>query len=424
MTIFILAPFPVVVHIALCILAVVKNKYIPLHPTDLLVHFLVVCYGLVILLILRRKKLLTNILTLFYTLFFMAIFIEAFVYFCIKPNVCFPWPPNLRWIGRPAEGAMPGVGDKIEFSINKYGLRGPRMDLEKADYKILVIGGSAAECMYVSDNLSWPWKLQDEISNRTHKRCFIGNASRSSTITLDHINILLNYKLAPRFDLIIVLCGINDIGRVIYNDRGYFRNSQEIAKHNFNIFNRVRTIYYRDSIIFSIIKAHLIKNNGNAVVPDRDGRWYIAQRQIRKDALKKNAINEVPPNLDEGVSAYKSNLKVIIEICRSRGQKLLLLTQPTLWQAGLSKELTALLWEHKDREAAYTPEVLEKMTAAYNEALIEVCIKYNVPYLDLASALPHDTSVFYDDCHFNISGCGKIADLLSPVVIKLMQTEN
>ena len=50
---------------------------------------------------------------------------------------------------------------------------------------------------------------------------------------------------------------------------------------------------------------------------------------------------------------------------------------------------------------------------AYNRAMIEVCRDEGVDCIDLASLLPKDTSVFYDDFHFNIPGCEKIANILT-----------
>ena len=95
-----------------------------------------------------------------------------------------------------------------------------------------------------------------------------------------------------------------------------------------------------------------------------------------------------------------------------------MLTQPTLYQNNLSKELDALLWEHVGG-SAYTTEILEEIMLAYNQTLIEVCKEEGVPYIDIASILPKDKSVFYDDCHFNISGCEMVSEIVFEKIIKL-----
>jgi hypothetical protein len=49
----------------------------------------------------------------------------------------------------------------------------------------------------------------------------------------------------------------------------------------------------------------------------------------------------------------------------------------------------------------------------YNGALLNLCRQYKLECYDLASFVPKDTSVFYDDAHFNESGARIIAQLIS-----------
>jgi len=54
----------------------------------------------------------------------------------------------------------------------------------------------------------------------------------------------------------------------------------------------------------------------------------------------------------------------------------------------------------------------------YNKATLRVCEERGIHCLDLASALPKDDSVFYDDVHFNESGAGKIANILAQYLLE------
>jgi hypothetical protein len=42
-----------------------------------------------------------------------------------------------------------------------------------------------------------------------------------------------------------------------------------------------------------------------------------------------------------------------------------------------------------------------------------VCRERGLECVDLAAKLPRDTSVFYDDCHFNESGARRVAEVLA-----------
>ena len=88
------------------------------------------------------------------------------------------------------------------------------------------------------------------------------------------------------------------------------------------------------------------------------------------------------------------------------------MTQPTLWHENMSLDLQGLLWQSALR-GSYTPKILAKMMDDYNNVMLDVCEEKKVYCLDLAKILPKNRSVFYDDCHFNNSGCQKIANILS-----------
>jgi len=119
----------------------------------------------------------------------------------VPPDV--PWPPMRRV--SIAGDTMPGIDGTIEFTVNSLGLRGPEVDLNKVDLRILCIGGSTTESLFVTDKLSWPWSLQNQLSQRLGKRVFVGNAGRSGHFTLHHEHLLKNYALASKFDWVIVL---------------------------------------------------------------------------------------------------------------------------------------------------------------------------------------------------------------------------
>ena len=51
-------------------------------------------------------------------------------------------------------------------------------------------------------------------------------------------------------------------------------------------------------------------------------------------------------------------------------------------------------------DGAYPPNILEEIILSFNQSLQKECREQGVICVDLASMLPKDSSVFYDDCHF------------------------
>ena len=55
----------------------------------------------------------------------------------------------------------------------------------------------------------------------------------------------------------------------------------------------------------------------------------------------------------------------------------------------------------------------------YNERLQKFCSNQeHIKFVNLATQLAQDTSVFYDDCHFNESGARKVAGIISEQIIR------
>jgi lysophospholipase L1-like esterase len=320
-----------------------------------------------------------------------------------------PWPPMHRVSA--AGDAMPGIRGTIEFTVNSLGLRGPEVDLDAVDLRILCVGGSSTESFYVTDKLSWPWLLQDRLAERLGRRVFVGNAGRSGHFSLHHDYLLNHYAPAAKFDWVIVLAGINDWGTLVHR-RTYERRKTRIAQETLTAAHRGRPAYR------ALVLVQLLSSVGReaAVVQDPEGAWYATARAERRAALERRTLHEPPPDLDQALAVYRANLGRIAATTRARGQRLLLLTQPTLYRKDLPEELERLLWAYSD-DGAYTAHALERMMDAFNAALLEVCRREALECLDLASMLSKDTSTFYDDVHFNISGSAKVAALVADFLV-------
>ncbi len=410
-----IALFPVAAHIVLLLLSssIRKIDYITFGKLDVAVSIIVLIYLLGGILALNNKKWMIRLILVIYSLLFTIIGAEAAFQF-LYPGTNIPLLP-MRIEYDPIIHFLPGINGKVKFSVNRYGLRGPDIDLDKPDIKILTLGGSAVECFYVTDKLSWPWRLQDILSERLKKNVFVGNAGRCGYLTPHCSFLLRNYKWAHRFDWVILLSGVNDMGTLLHDN--YDERVKRVPAETFiksNIIEKNGLPYYRNLMLYKKLKYNL---SDTTVIQDFYGLWVDKARQTRRSALKTHAISQMPAKLSESLHVYKANLQNLINICRERNHNLLMLTQPTMWKKNLSPELENLLLEYVDENRAYTTETLERIINIYNAITIDVCKKEGIPYIDLSLLLSKDISTFYDDCHFNISGCEKIAKILADFFI-------
>jgi hypothetical protein len=65
----------------------------------------------------------------------------------------------------------------------------------------------------------------------------------------------------------------------------------------------------------------------------------------------------------------------------------------------------------------YSIEALIGGMAAYNNQLLTTCDERQVECVDLATALPKDMTVFYDDVHFNESGAKEVSRVLTDYLL-------
>jgi len=411
---WLLACIPAFLHFSLFAWNVVSEGYLIFGRLDLIVLFAFVLYLFLIPFLIRsRRSAIGWITVLVLTIASLSAANMWASYWIPQPYFSnYPWPPMKRV--RDVVGNLPGVQGPIEFSINRWGLRGPEFNPDTSAQRILCIGGSTTECLYVTDPRSWPWRMETILAKEETKcPIFVGNAGRSGQIAAQHAFLIRNYEATDKFHWIVVMCGINDLGALLHGNRR--EREASIAQDTLFYKNRPHEAYYRRLTLWRMGETILDVGNPVAsgqIVQDPAGKWIDKFRAGRREKLAKNGIDKPPAQLAADLADYRRDLLTVVETARLRGPSLLLVTQPTMWRADLPKELDDLLWEQTN-DAAYTTRVLAEMMAEYNKVLIEVAKETNTRYLDLANQLPADTTVFYDDCHFNDSGCNKVAEAIA-----------
>jgi lysophospholipase L1-like esterase len=322
--------------------------------------------------------------------------------------------PRIHMVYFPSAN-LPGINGPIEFTVNELGVRGPAVRLDDVDLRILCVGASTTECMYQTDTLTWPWLLQDQLARRLGQSVFVGNAGRSGHITLNHNFLLQNYPLAPRFEWVLLLCGGNDMMAML-NYRTY--DTRKVSFETSTLYNPAvnkHRAYYEDLTLVRRVKESLETHPG--VFQDKAGFWIEKERQKRQAALKTKAVHEVPrQDLQKALETYRANLVDLINTCRMRKQRLILMTQPNLYRKDLPEELEQLTWSSM-REGAYTTAVLEQLMDAFNQAMMDVCRQQEIECIDVAAGLPKDATAFFDDVHLTNVGCEKVADMVCDYLV-------
>ncbi len=404
---------PVLFHVIGMILSLSNTNLFQFGKLDFLILAGMCFYLVAIILLNKKSQLIQKFTILVYSLIIPIISLELFFFMQDKKEY-FPWPPMNKVFN--VSNTMIGIKGKVHFTVNNRGVRGPSYWPSTSKDRILCIGGSTTECFYVTDKKSWPWLLGIKLSKKLERPILVANAGRSGHFTLHHEHQLLHYNFIDQFDTIIILPGINDAGTFFRNN--YKERAASVQNEALINYNN-QGVYYRKSFLVKTLKKIFEKRYRASIQQDSRGEWYADERKKRQ-ILMQNKIETIPPELTEALDIYRSNLIKIIKLCSTKKQKLIFLTQPTMYQKNMPNDFESLIWEHTDT-GAYTTEVLAEVMSSYNTTLSDICKKYNISCLDLASQMPKDTSVFYDDCHFNENGCNLLANTLFEYMTKNIQ---
>ncbi len=343
------------------------------------------------------------------------------------PRHYYPRPPYLHRIFKPYPGVLPGIAGESHFITNSQGIRGDEFS-DEDDYQILTIGGSTTECLFLDQTETWPQLLQDMLNDNEHnRRVWVGNAGQSARTTRAYV-MHMKYLLPqyPSLDAVILLAGINDLSLRLSQGDDYTPNyltspaaEQALIQRAFYLLVQQDPYlpYYQQSATWRLVdklkQSRIAQAQTVAAIDieDEAGIGYIRRRSQRKNGL----IRQTLPDLSTALEEYSHNLNTIVDIAQAHKVRLILMTQPTMWRSDLTQAEKDLLWfgHGPRREFFYSIEALMEGMAAYNKQLLEVCRQRQVECIDLTPALPKDTTIFYDDVHFNENGARQVARIVA-----------
>lgn len=364
------------------------------------------------------------------TLALCEIALEVVNYSVHKKGYFF-FPPHLKTVFKPSSEIMPGISGDSEFRINSDGIRGDEITPQHS-YRILAVGGSTTMCGYLDQSETWAQLLQESLNrNIGTGQVWVGNGGVSGLATNHHVVALRNLPLRElKIDTVILLPGVNDLSLRLSRDKNYNPKLLEQPEAEKELLAQTFTgtfdSYSDDPFFKRIAIWQLLRRTKKlllgAHIEDERGSVYVTWREHRKHASE---IRDQLPDLSSALDEYSRNIKSIIDITHEKSVRLIFMTQPTMWKSGLSQNLDSLLWlggigdfQKESDKPYYSAAALEKGMKAYNDTLVRVCQERQIECIDLASIMEKDTTVFYDDVHFNESGARKIAATLSRYLLE------
>lgn len=125
------------------------------------------------------------------------------------------------------------------IATDKHGMIGPSEVHDSPDLKIVFLGGSTTECLYMEENERFPYLVGRELEKILDKKINSYNGGVSANESMHSLNILLNKVLALKPDMVVLMHNINDLN--VLRSQGTYWYPNSLKSHiqtSKNVFTR------------------------------------------------------------------------------------------------------------------------------------------------------------------------------------------
>jgi lysophospholipase L1-like esterase len=338
-------------------------------------------------------------------------------------------PPRYERTFEPRPEIMPGVSGPSLYRTSSLGLRGDE-PAEGADPRLVAVGGSATECLYLDQAEAWPQLVQEQLRS-THPHAWVGNAGRSGHTTREHL-LQIEHLVArdPKPELLLVMAGVNDLCKRLAQDADYDPQAMQRPEARRALVLSAFSVlpdgpesnlpWFKQTALWRLASHLRARYTVDPRVQQTTGDIYVEWRRRRHEA---SALRSELPDLASALQEFRDNLTKCVREAHAAGVAVALLEQPALWKEGLSPELEALLWmggigEYTTTDGCvyYTSAALAEGLAHYNEVVREVGAAEGAQVVALSSAISGEPRYFYDDVHFTEEGARAVAALVAGAI--------
>lgn len=360
----------------------------------------------------------------------VGLFATEVVLRLLSPKKFYIWPPHAKRTYQPKSEWLPGISGEGRFITNSMGIRGDEIP-EDAKNRILTLGGSTTEALYLDQDETWPYLLQKNLNAIPNApKTWVGNVGKSGHNSINHIYQMKYFvPQVPDLSTVILLMGANEVffqpyWKTEFNPHPQIaplKTDRENMSSSFSSFPISLKAPYFSNLRQSALFFHLDRlywlMNKIGFYQDHQGKFHQKMRALKQAGT----LYDKRPDLTLGLEVYAQNLNTLIDLAQAQHLRVILMTQPYAWNKNLTPSDQKILWwgwVYGAKDTFYSLDVQTYIFDAYNQTLLDVCHKRAIPCIDLANKVPHDLSYFYDDIHFNEKGNAEVARVVADALQK------
>jgi hypothetical protein len=318
--------------------------------------------------------------------------------------------------------AIYGFGEVLHASVRRHTFDpfvqfpGTRFDSiarerDAASVRVVAIGGSTTRNYFLPPEHRYPSILEDLLNENEDSRRFqVLNAGMDWWTTKhSHINYV-TYLRGWNPDVAVVMHAINDLYR-----------SFSPPRFAIGDYDPQWTHFYGPAIRGARPRTWVGSILNGPVAWELNRRWY-AQLRFREQDYDLAEFRSLPE--------FEASLRSLVRTLRADGVEVILVTQPSLYNADMNRHERALLWFPSTfclrpdglwRRPVPGAPAMARAMEAYNEVIIRVASDEGVQVVDAARSVPRTVAYFADDVHYTEQGSAALAATVAPAVLTVAE---
>ena len=335
-----------------------------------------------------------------------------------------PWSRSEMTIDR---SVLPQLEERVRIEANRDGERGPEPPRNlRETYRVLIAGGSAAECYMLDQDSEWAAVVRRELAGKLERlgagAVHVGNLARS-LVPCEAIDLILAKALPryPRLDVLVLMIGASDVvawlerGCPAEIEPGEYTPARVFAEHPEGPFGWTP----RKLALRRIVQRLQRRLFPRVARRSNVGGMIAKNRAMRARAAMRDEVPDPTPMIE----GFETWLRRVIATARSKAKRVIVVRQPWL-KREFTPEEDARLWNFgagrpyaEEVTTYFTHRVVNDLMGAVADAAGRVAEECGVEQLDLMERLDPTFETFYDRLHFTREGAGVVGRAVAEAIL-------
>jgi len=339
------------------------------------------------------------------------------------------WLPGMRLELRQSADAFTQVEPRARFEVNADGERGS--DVPRATpglFRVLVAGGSSAECLALDQPTSWPGVLERLLSTDGVRRTLgvpavhVGNIARSG-IGSRQLDLILEHVL-PRYGRVaalVIMVGASDMLRWLEEGAPPSLGPEPEVEDVFSSHPRQQFGWTPRRAAAHALAGRLRRRWLRPVeVREQAGSWLTAARKMRAEARE---TRHTTPDPCVMLSAFEEHFRRLLRRAQAHADRVLVVRQPWFdreptaaeaahfWHGGVGKA-----WKQKI-DVFYGLDVLSDLMGRIDARAAAIAGELGIAHVDLRPILTPNLDHYFDMFHYTPRGAAVVGQAVARALL-------